>query len=309
MISRISHSIQCRGPGGPKVLHWAEAPMPAMAADQVLIKVAAAGLNRADILQRQGKYPPPPGYSDVIGLEISGEVVAIGKDVRRWNVGDRVCALLAGGGYAEYAAVQEMHCLPIPGGFSYVEAAALPEAAVTVWANVFEIAGLRAEERILVHGGSSGIGTEACRRLGADLVVNYKTEDFVEAINRKTAGQGVDAVLDMVGGDYLARNLSLLAPQGRHISIAVLGGRKANIDIFEIMQKRLVVTGSTLRHRSKEEKARLIGEVEAKIWPLVASGKIKPLIYRVFPIKNAGEAHKMMESGVHIGKIILEVAA
>jgi len=329
-LPSISHIIECHGFGGPDVLQWAERPLPMPVADEVLIHVAAAGVNRADILQRQGKYPPPPGSSDVIGMEISGTVVMVGQDVRRWKAGDKVCALLSGGGYADYAVAPEAQCLPVSGTLSLTQAAALPEAVVTVWANVFEGAALRPGETILVHGGSSGIGTtaiqmvkahgakiivtvgnqekaEACRALGADHVINYTQEDFVQAVMNETVGQGVDAVLDMIGGDYLPRNLSVLAQQGRHVSIAVQGGRKAAIDIFEIMQKRLIVTGSTLRHRSKEEKARLIREVEAKTWPLVASGQLKPLIYRTFPIKNASLAHKVMESGAHIGKIVLEV--
>jgi len=300
------------------------------AVDEVLIKIYAAGVNRADILQRQGKYPPPPGSSDIIGMEVSGEVVVVGKDVRRWKVGDKVCALLSGGGYAEYARVSEDHCLPVPLGLSMLEAAALPEALMTVWANIFEAGALQANETTLVHGGSSGIGTiaiqmvkllgskifvtvgnedkaEACRQLGADFVINYNKEDFVEALRRQTLGQGVDVILDMVGGDYLGRNLSILRPQGRHVSIAFQSGRMASVDLFEIMRKRLVLTGSTLRSRVKEEKTRLIREIETKIWPFVALRKLKPLIYRVFPIKDTAEAHKVMESGVHIGKIVLEV--
>ena len=330
MLPSTFHILECRGFGGPEVFHWAERPILIPAADEVLIKIAAAGVNRADILQRQGRYPPPPGSSDIIGMEVAGEVAAVGKDVRRWKIGDKICALLGGGGYAEYATVPETHCLPMSHGISMIEAAGLVEAVITVWANVFEGGALQPGETALVHGGSSGIGTtaiqmikllaskvfvtvgneekaEACRKLGADLVVDYKKEDFVEAVKRQTAGQGVNVVLDMVGGDYVARNISLLAPAGRHVSIAVPGGRTASVDLFEIMQKRLVLTGSTLRHRSKEEKARLIKVVEAKIWPFVVANKLKPLIYRTFPIKNAGEAHKVMESGHHIGKMVLEV--
>jgi len=326
------HAMLCSSPGGPDVLQWAEAPMPILATGDVLIKVAAAGLNRADLLQRQGKYPPPPGASPIIGMEVSGAIAALGPNVKRWKVGDKVCALLSGGGYAEYVAVPEGQCLPAPANLSLTEAAALPECIVTVWANVFEIAALKPGETILVHGGSSGIGTtaiqmakilgakifvtvgseakaEACRKLGVDLVINYKTEDFAAAVLSATNNCGVDIVLDMVGGDYLARNLSALAPFGRHVSIATQQGSKANVDLRPIMQKRLIVTGSTLRGRAAEEKARLVQEVEAKVWPWVISGQLKPLIYKVFPIKNATEAHKVMETGAHIGKIVLEVAA
>jgi putative PIG3 family NAD(P)H quinone oxidoreductase len=331
MSNVTNHVIKCWSAGGPEVLHWAEHTMPVPAADEVLIRVAAVGVNRADILQRQGKYPPPFGASEILGLEVAGTIVALGTKVRRWKTGDRVCALLAGGGYAEYVAVPETHCLPVPPNLSLTEAAALPEAVVTVWANVFEMASLQPGETILVHGGSSGIGTmairlvkahgarifvtvgndekaAACRKLGADLAIDYKNEDFVEVIARTTAGQGVNVVLDMIGGEYLARNLAVLAPYGRHVSIATQKGRMATVDIAEIMQKRLIVTGSTLRPRPADEKGRLIREVEAKIWPKVLSGDINPLIYRVFQIKKVSEAHKMMESSAHIGKIVLEVA-
>jgi putative PIG3 family NAD(P)H quinone oxidoreductase len=264
-------------------------------------------------------------------MEIAGEVVAVGGNVRRWKVGDRLCALLSGGGYAQYATAHEGLCLAIPPHLSMVEAAVLPEAIVTVWANVFETAGLSPGETILVHGGASGIGTtaiqmvklhgakifvtaatdekiSACRKLGADLAINYKTEDFVSVVDRETAGRGVDVVLDMVGGDYIVRNLACLAQHGRHVSIATQKGREATIDLRLVMQKQLTLTGSTLRGRNVGQKARLVREVEGKVWPWVTSGAFKPLIYMVYPIKNAAGAHKMMESGAHIGKIALEVA-
>lgn len=296
----------------------------------MLIKTAAAGINRADLLQRQGKYPPPAGSSEILGMEVSGTIAALGKNVARWKIGDKVCALLSSGGYAEYVTAPDGQCLPVPANLSLNEAASLPECVITVWANLFETGKLQAGETVLVHGGGSGVGTmaiqmvklhgakifvtagseekcTACKKLGADLTINYKKEDFAEAILRATNKSGIDIVLDMVGGDYVARNLSILAPQGRHISIAVQGGKGTLIDLWLIMRKRLILTGSTLRHRDQAEKARLVAEVVEKAWPWVAQGKLKPLIYKAFPIKNAAEAHKMMESGSHIGKIVLEV--
>jgi putative PIG3 family NAD(P)H quinone oxidoreductase len=323
------HFIECRGAGGPDVLRWSERPTPQPKAGDVLIKVAAAGINRADILQRQGNYPPPEGAGDILGMEVSGEIVALGSGVKRWKVGDKICALLAGGGYAEYAAASETQCLPAPKNLSLAEAAALPECVVTVWANLFEAGNLQPGQTALVHGGSSGIGTtaiqmakafgarifitagsdekcDACKKLGADLAINYKREDFVGIIKRETKDRGVDVVLDMVGGDYVARNLSILAPQGRHVSIAVQSGKQATVDIWHIMRKQLIVTGSTLRHRAASEKARLMRAVEEKIWSHIKKGSVKPLIYNTFPMRNAADAHKLMESGAHIGKIVLE---
>jgi putative PIG3 family NAD(P)H quinone oxidoreductase len=331
MLPKTNHVIEIRTPGSPEVLQWAERPMPQPAADEVLIKVVAAGLNRADILQRQGNYPPPEGAGDILGMEVAGEIAAIGAKVKRWTSGDKIGALISGGGYAEYAVAPEEQCLPVPKNISFVEAAALPEAVITVWANLFEAGNLRADQTALVHGGSSGIGTTAiqmaksigakifvtarneekcaaCMKLGADLAINYKREDFVAVIEHATQKRGVDVVLDMVGGDYVARNLSILAPGGHHVSIAVQGGKNATIDLWQIMRKRLVLTGSTLRHRSRAEKARLVRAVEEKAWNWVAEGKVKPLIYKTFPIKNAAAAHKLMESGAHIGKIVLEVS-
>lgn len=312
-------------------MQWTETATPQPTGDEVLIKIAAAGINRADTLQRQGKYPPPDGASHIMGLEVSGAVVEVGNRASRWKIGDKVCALLSGGGYAEYVNAPEGQCLPIPHNLSWGEAATLPETLVTVWANIFESGSLQQGETVLVHGGSSGIGTtaiqmiklfgakvfvtvgneekaEACRKLGADVVINYKSHDFVEEALKATGGKGVNLVLDMVGGDYVNRNLTALAPFGRHVSIATQQGRTANIDIRLVMQKRLTITGSTIRARPASEKARLVGEIERKVWPWVVSGQLKPLIYQSYPIKNASEAHKVMESGAHIGKIALEVA-
>jgi putative PIG3 family NAD(P)H quinone oxidoreductase len=331
MLSTEMTFISCANFGDADVLHPASCPVPMAGANEVLIKVTAAGINRADIMQRRGKYPPPAGASDILGMEVSGTVAALGTGIQKWKIGDKVCALLAGGGYAEYVAAPEGHCLPIPSGISLKEAAALPEAVVTVYANLFEGAGVKAGETVLLHGGASGIGTMAvqmlkafgarvfvtvgnaqkadfCRKLGADLAIDYKQEDFTAAVKAATNQRGVDIVLDMVGGSYINRNLQALAPFGRHVSIATQAGSMAEVDIRLIMQKRLILTGSTMRGRDSAEKARLIAEIEAKIWPLIASGKIKPVIYQSFPLKNAAEAHKVMESSAHIGKITLEVS-
>ena len=323
-------SIICSEPGSPEVMQWGHSPVPDISGDEVLIQVAAAGVNRADCLQRQGRYPPPEGVSATLGLECAGVVVAKGSRVTEWTEGDRVCALLSGGGYAQYVAVPQGQVLPIPDGLSWAGAAALPEAIVTVWANVFEDGKLKPEETLLVHGGSSGIGTTAiqmvrlsgagvmvtagndekcaaCDRLGASLSINYKAHDYVDAVARATKGCGVDIVLDMLGGEYVGRNLLTLAPLGRHISIATQHGKTAAVDMRLVMQKRLTLTGSTLRGRSPAEKARLVARVRDKIWPWVTNGSFKPLIYKEVSIKNASGAHKMMESGQHIGKIVLEV--
>jgi NADPH2:quinone reductase len=317
--------------GPPSVLQLTTVPLPVISNDEVLIKVAAAGLNRADLMQRQGKYPPPPGASDILGMEVAGTIVATGSAVARWKIGDKVCALLAGGGYGEYAAAPGRHCLPVPENLSMIEAAALIEAVVTVYANLFETGGLQPGDTALVHGGASGIGTtaiqmvrysgssiivtagserkiEACYDLGANFVVDYTIEDFVLAAKKATNNRGVSVVLDMVGGSYINRNLDALAFKGRHVSIATQSGSKAEVDIRLVMQKQLILTGSTLRGRDKAEKGRLIAEVEDKFWPGVAKGKIKPVIYQALPLKNAAEAHKVMESGAHIGKIVLEVS-
>ena len=331
MLSTEMNVIEYEGFGSPEVLHMCQRPLPQPGSNEVLIKVTAAGVNRADILQRKGKYPPPPGASDILGMEISGVIAALGAQTTRWIIGQRVCALLISGGYGEYVAVDERLCLPVPEKISMLEAAGLMEALATVYANIFESAGLRSGETVLVHGGSSGIGhiaiqmikqfgasvlvtvanaekAEFCHKLGADFTAIYTQEDFVETAQKATAGRGVDIVLDMIGGDYLNRNLTALGFKGRHVSIATQHGAKAEIDMRLVMQKQLTLTGSTLRGRSLAEKARLIAEIGEKMGPSVAAGRIKPFIYQSFPLKNAAEAHKMMESGAHMGKIVLEVS-
>jgi NADPH2:quinone reductase len=299
-------------------------PRPEPAENEVLIRVMAAGINRPDILQRMGKYPPPPGASDLPGLEVAGEIVQ-SRDPQ-WKAGDRVCALLAGGGYAEYAVAPAGQCLPVPDEITMIEAAALPETVFTVWNNVFVRAGLKAGETLLVHGGTSGIGTTAiqmavahgahvittagsdekcaaCLELGADIAINYKKRDFVDA-----AKGGVDVVLDMVGGDYVPRNLAVLKEDGRHVSIAFQGGVKAEIDITQIMRKRLTLTGSTLRPRPVAEKAALAAGIRETVWPWVVSGAVRPVIFETFPLSAAAAAHQALENGDHIGKIVLKVA-
>ncbi|MEJ2655882.1 MAG: NAD(P)H-quinone oxidoreductase [Desulfobacterales bacterium] len=317
--------------GGPEVLVLTEGGRPEPVPGEVLIKVAAAGVNRPDIMQRQGAYPPPTGASPILGLEVSGQIVALGKDAAAWKRGDHVCALTNGGGYAEYVAVPEGQCLPVPVGLDMVAAAALPETFFTVWSNVFDRAGLKKGERFLVHGGSSGIGTtaiqmaksmdawvattagtpekcRACEELGADLSVLYTQKDFVQEIRAVTKGYGVDVVLDMVGGDYVGRNLDLAARDGRVVSIAFLKGPKVEINMGHVLFKRLVLTGSALRPMSAESKAQVAGKLNTVIWPLIENGKIRPKIYAVFPLSDAAEAHRLMESGRHIGKIVLRVS-
>ena len=316
--------------GGPEVLTPGKRPVPEAKDSEVLIRVAAAGANRADLMQRAGSYPPPPGASDILGLEAAGEVVALGPGAERFSVGDRVCALLSGGGYAEYCVVPAPQCLPIPEGLDMVQGAALPETFFTVWTNVFDRGALRAGERLLVHGGSSGIGTTAiplakafgasvyatagseekcaaCRSLGASEAFNYREQDFVEGVREATRGAGVDVILDMVGGDYLSRNLKCLAPGGRLVLISLLGGAKTGINLASIMMKRLTVTGSTLRSRSVAEKAAIAAALEERVWPLLAAGRVRPVIHATFPLEEAAEAHRLMESSAHIGKVVLEV--
>jgi putative PIG3 family NAD(P)H quinone oxidoreductase len=318
-------------PGGPLVLKPVIRPVPEPGPGEILVRVRAAGVNRPDVLQRKGGYPPPPGASDLPGLEIAGEVVAAGGAAGRWRAGDRVTALLAGGGYAEYAVVDATNALPIPHGFTFTEAAALPETFFTVWHNVFERGGLRPGETFLVHGGSSGIGTAAiqiaaafgarvmatagskekcaaCERLGAGRVVNYREEDFVAAAKQFTGGAGVNVILDMVGGDYIGRNYEAAAPDGRIVQIAFLGGARAEVDFTRLMLKRLTHTGSTLRARPVEFKAGVARELEEKVWPLLASRRISPVMDMIFPLKDAWRAHERMEEGQHIGKIVLDVA-
>jgi NADPH:quinone reductase len=322
--------IEISKPGGPEVLVPAERSNPVPKPDEILIKVAAAGVNRPDVAQRAGLYPPPPDASDLPGLEVAGEVAAVGANVRMWKLGDKVCALAHGGGYAEYCVVPEVQALPVPKGLSMVEAASLPETFFTVYSNVFERGRLAPGESLLVQGGSSGIGVTAiqiasamgnrvfatagtdekcaaCVKLGAEKAINYKTEDFVEVIKQATSGKGVNVVLDMVGGDYVAREIKCMAPEGRLVFIAVLGGAKAAFNIAEVMQKRLVLTGSTLRPRPVEFKGAIAKRLKELVWPLIDSGRIKPVIYKTFPLAQASEAHKLMESSQHIGKIMLEV--
>jgi len=323
-------AIAIREPGGPEVLEPRRLPMPVPGPDEVLIKVAAAGLNRGDMVQRQGLYPPPPGAPQTPGLEVAGEVVALGTGVSRWRRGDRVCALVAGGGYAEYCLAHASHTLPIPKGLSAIEAASIPETAMTVWTNVFDVGGLKAGESLLVHGGASGIGTTAiqmakalgarvfatagsvekcaaCEKLGADKAINYRTQDFVAAINAFTDGHGVDVILDMVGGDYIERNMAAAAPLGRIVWIAFLKGPRAEVSFAPVMLKRLTLTGSTLRGRRIEEKAAIAAAVEARIWPLIEAGQIKAVVDTVLPLVQAARAHALMEAGMHTGKIILSV--
>jgi putative PIG3 family NAD(P)H quinone oxidoreductase len=322
--------VEIREPGGPDVLVAGQRPVPAPGPHEVLIAVRAAGVNRPDVFQRMGRYAPPPGASDLPGLEVAGDVVACGRDVARWRVGDRVCALLAGGGYAAYAVAPEGQCLPQPAALSPVEAAAIPETFFTVWSNVVERGRLAPGETLLVHGGSSGIGTTAiqmaahrgatvfatagtpdkcaaCEALGATRAVNYRDDDFVTVIREATGGRGVDVILDMVGGDYVARNLSLLAEDGRLVQIAVLQGATATVDASLVMRRRLTFTGSTLRPRSLEEKARLAAALEREVWPLLSVGIIRPQVFATWPLAQAAQAHAVMESSAHIGKLVLTV--
>jgi NADPH2:quinone reductase len=317
-----------RAPGGPDVLVPENRPVPQPAEGEVLVKVAAAGVNRPDVMQRQGLYPPPKGATDIPGLEIAGEVVALGAGVTRWKRGDKVMALVVGGGYAEYCPAHESHCLPVPDNLSLAEAAAIPETFFTVWHNAFERGGLKAGETFLVHGGSSGIGTaaiqlakafgakvittagtdekcEACRKLGADLAINYKAEDFVAAT--KAAGKGADVILDMIGGDYIERNYEAAAVEGRVVQIAFQGSPKATVDFRRIMLKRLTHTGSTLRARSIADKGAIARGVELHVFPLLAAGRVKPVMDSTFPLREAAAAHARMETSAHIGKIVLTV--
>lgn len=317
-------------PGGPEVLRPVEMPVPRPGPREVLIRVAAAGVNRPDLMQREGRYPPPPGASDIPGLEVSGTVAACGPGVLRWKEGDLACALVAGGGYAEYCVAPEGQCLPIPSTVDLASAAAMPETFFTVWTNVFERGRLRAGESFLVHGGASGIGTTAiqmahafgarvfatagtdekcaaCETLGAERAINYNAADFVAAVMPLTDGKGVDVILDMVGAPYFSRNVELLALEGRLVQIAVLRGAKAEINLVRLLRQRLTITGSTLRSRSVEEKGAIADAVEKAVWPLVEAGKIRPVIYAAFPLAQAAEAHRLMESGSHIGKIVLTV--
>ena len=324
-------AIEISKPGGPDVLVPVERPTPEPGAGEILIKVAASGVNRPDVMQRLGKYPPPPGASDIPGLEIAGMVDRVGSGVTAWKVGDAACALVSGGGYAEYCVAPAPQCLPVPRGLDFVSAAAIPETFFTVWTNVFDRGRLAAGESILIHGGSSGIGTAAiqlarargsrvfatagsaekcaaCETLGAERAINYKETDFLEAVKAATGGRGVDVVLDMVGGEYFARNVDALAMEGRLVEIATLRGAKAEVMLTTIMQRRLTITGSTLRARSVAEKGAIARAVHEHVWPLVESGAVKPVIFKIFPLADAAGAHAVLDSGAHIGKVVLIVS-
>ena len=320
-------AVEIPSPGGPEALQLADLPKPAPKPNEILVKVAAAGVNRPDVLQRMGRYPVPPGASPLPGLEVAGEVVEVGASAKLWKRGDKVCALVNGGGYAEYCVVPETQALPVPKNLSLVEAASLPETFFTVWTNVYDRGRLAPGETLLVQGGSSGIGVAAiqmaaatgnrvfatagsqekcaaCVRLGAAAAFNYRTQDFEAEVKKATGGKGVDVILDMVGGDYVAKELKCLADEGRLVFIAILGGAKAELDILQVM-RRLTITGSTLRPRSTEFKGAIAASLREKIWPLIEAGRIKPVVYRTFPLEQAAEAHRLMESSQHIGKIVL----
>ncbi|ANK83386.1 MAG: NAD(P)H-quinone oxidoreductase [Rhizobiales bacterium NRL2] len=324
------NAIEITGPGGPDVLRQVRRPVPRPAHDEVLIRVAAAGVNRPDCIQRAGGYPPPPGASDLPGLEVAGEIVARGAGVSQWKEGDRVMALVAGGGYAEYCAAPAPQCLPVPEGYDMVKAAAVPETFFTVWTNVFDRGRLQGGESFLVHGGSSGIGTtaiqlakrfgarvfatagsaekcDACVKLGAERAINYREEDFVEVVKELTGGDGVNLILDMVGGDYFRRNVKALAVEGRLVQIAFLDTPKVEFDFTPMMLKRLTLTGSTLRPRSVQQKAEIAEALAEHVLPLLASGAVAPVIDTVLPLAEAAKAHEKMEASTHIGKIMLEV--
>jgi len=321
-------AIQITRPGPPEVLALCERPAPVPQTGEVLIKVAAAGVNRPDVSQRKGTYPMPPGAPDIPGLEIAGTIAALGPGVHDWKIGDTVCALVIGGGYAEYCAAPALQCLPVPRGLSLIEAASLPETFFTVWSNVFDRARLAPGETLLVQGGSSGIGVtaiqvakafghkvfvtagsdekcHACAALGADRAINYHTEDFAAVVKQATDGRGVDVIIDMVGGDYLDRELACLADDGRIVIIGMLGGAQSTIQLNDILRRRLTVTGSTLRPRPVEFKGAIAANLRTKVWPLIESGRIRPVIHRTFPLAQAAQAHALMESSAHVGKIVL----
>ena len=322
--------VEIAAPGGPEQLRTAVRPVPKPGEDEVLIRVQAAGVNRPDVMQRQGRYPPPPGASDLPGMEIAGEVVALGAQVSGVSLGDKVTSLLPGGGYAGYAIAAAPLLMPIPKGLSMVEAAAIPETFLTVWTNLFERGRCKAGDTVLIHGGTSGIGTtaiqlakawgarvfatagsaakaRACEALGAVRGIDYKTEDFVEVIRAQTKGYGVDITLDMVAGSYVQRNLDIAAVEGRVVTISLLGGSRAEINVGMILIKRLTLTGSTLRSRTVAQKAAIAEAVRQNVWPLIESGKVRPVIFKTFPLAEASEAHRLMESSNHIGKIVLTI--
>ncbi len=329
-IPETMSCIEIAEPGGPEQLLETTRPVPEPSAGEVLIRVAAAGVNRPDVIQRQGNYAPPPGTTDIPGLEVAGEIAALGDGVAGWAVGDRLCALVAGGGYGEFVTAPTDQCLPLPQGLSMVEAAALPETFFTVWSNLYQRAHLEGGESLMIHGGTSGIGTtaiqmagqlgarviatagsdekcRACLELGAERAVNYREEDFVDAAKAFGDGRGVDVILDMVGGDYIQRNIKSLAPDGRLVSIAFLRGAKAEVNFMPVMLKRLTLTGSTLRAQSIERKSAIARALKETVWPLIEDGRIKPVIFRTFPLAQAKEAHELMESNVHIGKIVFDL--
>jgi len=318
-------------PGGPEALVPEQRPLPVPGKGEILIRVAAAGVNRPDVFQRMGHYPPPPGASDLPGLEVAGEIAALGEGATRFRLGEKVCALVPGGGYAQFCKVDETNALPIPKGLSMIEAAAIPETFFTVWTNVFDRGHLVAGETFMVHGGTSGIGTTAimlakafgakviatagskekcasCVELGADVAIDYRNEDFVAAAEAATGGKGVDLILDMVGGDYVARNYQAAAEEGRIVQIAFLKDAKVMLDLRPLMTKRLTHTGSTLRPRTPAQKAAIARSLEEKVWPLLAAGRCKPVIHATFPLAEAPKSHAMMESSAHIGKIVLTVS-
>jgi NADPH2:quinone reductase len=330
-VPREMTVIEIAQPGGPEQLKIAVRPVPQPGEGEVLVRVAAAGVNRPDIMQRQGRYPPPPGASDLPGLEISGEIVALGPNVPGVSIGERVVALLPGGGYAGYAVAAAPLCLPVPAGVSMIEAAAIPETYFTVWTNLFERGGCKAGDTVLVHGGTSGIGTtaiqlavawgarvfatagsdmkaRACEKIGAVRGIDYRTEDFVEVIRQETAGKGVDLILDIVAGSYVPRNLEAAAVEGRIVVISLLGGARAEVNFGLVLSKRLTITGSTLRIRSVAQKAMVAAAVRKNIWPLLAAGRARPIVHTTFPLAEAAAAHTLMESSSHIGKIVLTVA-
>lgn len=321
-------AVEISRPGGPEVLTTVRRPVPSPGQGEVLIRVQAAGVNRPDVFQRLGRYPPPASVSDLPGLEVAGEIAALGIGVSDWAVGDRVCALVAGGGYAEYAVAPAPQCLPIPAGLSAIEAASLPETVFTVWANVFELGGFRPGDVVLIHGGTSGIGVtaiqlvrafggrafataggpdkaRACEALGAERGIDYRAEDFVKVVRAATGGIGADLILDMIGGDYLPRNLDAAAFGGRIVSIASLRGGEPPLPIGKMMMKRLTLTGSTLRARSVAEKGALAAAIRKRVWPLLEDGRFKPQVFRTFPLADAADAHRLMESSAHTGKIVL----
>ncbi|MGW0396161.1 NAD(P)H-quinone oxidoreductase [Streptomyces sp. NPDC003042] len=324
------HAITIEQPGGPEALVWADVPDPVAGEGEVLVEVAASAVNRADILQRRGFYDPPPGSSPHPGLECSGRIAALGPGVSGWSVGDEVCALLAGGGYAQRVAVPAGQLLPVPRGVDLVTAAALPEVVATVWSNVFMVAGLRPAETLLVHGGSSGIGTMAiqlgkavgarvavtaggeeklarCAELGADVLIDYREQDFVEELKAATGGAGADVILDIIGAKYLTRNLAALAVNGRLAVIGLQGGVKAELDLGTLLAKRAAITATSLRSRPLEEKAAIIAAVREHVWPLIAAGRVRPVVHATFPMAQAAEAHRVMESSTHVGKLLLTV--